>query len=101
VDLPAGRARACASQLRAAEGDPGIEKPRARYRKALIEERTREVQRLEKVLQDAGIKLSLLWPPGCWASRGGRCSMRLLAAQPIPRYLRSWLGEVTLEDPGS
>jgi len=29
-----------------------------RYRKAQIEERTREVQRLEKVLQDAGIQLS-------------------------------------------
>jgi transposase len=29
-----------------------------RYRKALIQERTREVQRLDKVLQDAGIKLS-------------------------------------------
>jgi transposase len=29
-----------------------------RYRKAKIEERTREVQRLDKVLQDAGIKLS-------------------------------------------
>jgi transposase len=29
-----------------------------RYRKAQIEERTREAQRLEKVLQDAGIKLS-------------------------------------------
>jgi transposase len=29
-----------------------------RYRKAQIEERTREVQRLENVLQDAGIKLS-------------------------------------------
>jgi transposase len=29
-----------------------------RYRKALIGERTREVKRLEKVLQDAGIKLS-------------------------------------------
>lgn len=29
-----------------------------RYRKALIQERTRETQRLEKVLQDAGIKLS-------------------------------------------
>lgn len=29
-----------------------------RYRKALIQERTREVQRLEKMLQDAGIKLS-------------------------------------------
>lgn len=29
-----------------------------RYRKAKIQERTREVQRLEKILQDAGIKLS-------------------------------------------
>lgn len=30
---------------------------RTRYRKTVIEERTREVQRLEKVLEDAGIKL--------------------------------------------
>lgn len=29
-----------------------------RYRKAQIEERTREVQRLDKILQDAGLKLS-------------------------------------------
>jgi hypothetical protein len=29
-----------------------------RYRKTQIEERSREVQRLDKVLQDAGIKLS-------------------------------------------
>ncbi|PKV92592.1 transposase [Amycolatopsis echigonensis] len=29
-----------------------------RYRKTVIEERTREVQRLEKILEDAGIKLS-------------------------------------------
>jgi transposase len=29
-----------------------------RYRKTQIEERSKEVQRLEKVLQDAGIKLS-------------------------------------------
>lgn len=29
-----------------------------RYRKAQISERTREAERLEKVLQDAGIKLS-------------------------------------------
>ncbi len=29
-----------------------------RYRKAQIEERTREAQRLEKILQDAGVKLS-------------------------------------------
>ena len=30
----------------------------SRYRKAQIEERTREAQRLEKILQDAGVKLS-------------------------------------------
>ena len=29
-----------------------------RYRKAQIEERTREAQRLDKILQDAGVKLS-------------------------------------------
>jgi transposase len=29
-----------------------------RYRKAQIEERTRETQRLDKILQDAGVKLS-------------------------------------------
>ncbi|CAN5119639.1 hypothetical protein BH20ACT22_BH20ACT22_21990 [soil metagenome] len=29
-----------------------------RYRKSQIEDRTREVQRLDKVLQDAGIKLT-------------------------------------------
>src|SRR5215472_8502686 len=32
----------------------------ARYRKAQIEERSRESQRLDKILQDAGIKLSSL-----------------------------------------
>jgi len=39
---------------------PPIRELRAltRYRKSQIEERTREVQRLDKVLQDAGIKLS-------------------------------------------
>src|SRR4029079_12180721 len=29
-----------------------------RYRTAVVQERTREIQRLEKVLEDAGIKLS-------------------------------------------
>ena len=37
-----------------------------RYRKAKIQERSREVQRVEKILQDAGIKLSSV------ASRGAR-----------------------------
>src|SRR5450759_5574452 len=43
-----------------------------RYRKAQIEERTREVQRLDKVLQDAGIKLSSV------ASRTLGVSVRLI-----------------------
>ncbi len=38
--------------------DPGAFRNLTRYRRAQIEERTREIQRLEKVLQDAGIKLS-------------------------------------------
>ena len=63
-----------------------------RYRKAQIEERTREVQRSEKVFSKMRASSSLVWPPGCWASRDGRCSMRSLAAPPIPRYWRSWLG---------
>lgn len=29
-----------------------------RYRTTLVQERTREIQRLEKILEDAGIKLS-------------------------------------------
>jgi transposase len=58
VDLPARRARLGQTQLRAAQGDKGAQGPRARYRKRQIEERAREVQRLEKILQDAGIKLS-------------------------------------------
>ena len=61
VDRPAGRAR---------PGPPSFVPPRpirelrelTRYRKALIYERTRETQRLHKVLEDAGIKL------GCVAS---------------------------------
>jgi transposase len=43
-----------------------------RYRKAQIQERTREVQRLDKVLQDAGIKLSSV------ASRALGMSVRLM-----------------------
>jgi transposase len=48
-----------------------------RYRKAQIEERTREVQRLEKVLQDAGIKLSSVAPLARLAPQEGllrRCA---------------------------
>jgi Transposase len=62
-----------------------------RYRKALIHERTREVQRLAKVLEDAGIKL------GCVASDvlgslAGRCWRRWSLAPPTPRSSPSWPG---------
>ena len=63
-----------------------------RYRKAQIEERTREVQRLEKVLQDAGIKLSSVATRVLGASGRAMLDLRSLAAPPIPRYWRSWLG---------
>ena len=43
-----------------------------RYRKRQIEGRAEEVQRLEKVLQEAGIKLSSVAQRGCWELRGER-----------------------------
>ena len=48
-----------------------------RYRKALLAERTREVQRLHKVLEDAGIKL------GCVASDVLGVSGRLMLEAPV------------------
>jgi transposase len=48
-----------------------------RYRKAQIEERTRESQRLDKVLQDAGIKLSSVASDVLGVS--GRAMLRALA----------------------
>jgi transposase len=63
-----------------------------RYRKAQIEERTREVQRLEKVLQDAGIKLSSVATRVLGASGRAFAQMRWLAGPPIRRCWRSWLG---------
>ena len=57
-----------------------------RYRKAQIEERTREVQRLEKVLQDAGIKLSSVATRVLGAS--GRAMLDALVGEPPTR--RSW-----------
>jgi len=63
-----------------------------RYRKAQIEERTREVQRLEKVLQDAGIKLSSVATRVLGASGRAFAQMRWSAGQPTRRYWQSWLG---------
>jgi Transposase IS116/IS110/IS902 family len=58
VDLPARRARPRAPQLRAPEGDPAAENSQPLSQGLRIEERTREIQRPDKVLQDAGIKRS-------------------------------------------
>jgi transposase len=61
-----------------------------RYRKAQIEERTREIQRLDKALQDAGIKLS------CVATRvlgaSGRAMLDALVGGTADpgRCWRSW-----------
>jgi hypothetical protein len=63
-----------------------------RYRKAQIEERTREVQRLEKVLQDAGIKLSSVATRVLGASGRAFAQMRWSAGPPTRRSWRSWLG---------
>jgi transposase len=63
-----------------------------RYRKAQIEERTREVQRLEKVLQDAGIKLSCVATRVLGASGRAFAQMRWSAGPPTRRSWRSWLG---------
>ena len=57
-----------------------------RYRKAQIEERSREVQRLDKVLQDAGIKLSSV------ASRTLGVSVRLM--------LEALVADRKIRDPG-
>jgi transposase len=46
-----------------------------RYRKKLIEERTRETQRIQKLLEDAGIKLDSV-VSDILGSRLGRCSKR-------------------------
>ncbi len=62
-----------------------------RYRKAQIEERTREAQRLDKVLQDAGIKLSRS-RARCSASRDGRCSRRSARARTTQSCWPSWPG---------
>ena len=55
-----------------------------RLRKAQINERARSIQRLEKVLQDAGIKLSSVASHDLLEVRAARCSKRCCPASPIP-----------------
>ena len=57
VDLPAHRARARPADFVAPKEIHDL-REFTRYRRTLAEERTREAQRLDKVLQDAGVKLS-------------------------------------------
>ena len=42
-----------------------------RQRTQLVRDRATVVNRVQKVLEDANIKLAA-WPPTCWGSRGGR-----------------------------
>jgi transposase len=60
-----------------------------RYRKTVIEERTREVQRLEKILEDAGIKLSAVASSIVGAS--GRAMLdALINGERDPVVLATW-----------
>src|SRR4051794_14162258 len=62
-----------------------------RHRRTLVEERTRVVQRLEKVMQDAGIKLTSV--ASALLTKSGRAILEaLLAGRPIPMLSPSWRG---------
>jgi transposase len=51
-----------------------------RYRKTLVDERTREIQRLEKVLQDAGVKLTSV-ASGVWGASTRHMIEALIAGE--------------------
>src|SRR3989454_8873721 len=59
-----------------------------RYRKTQIDERTREIQRLEKTLQDAGIKLTSV-ASGVWSVSSRRIIEALIAGERDPIKLAS------------
>ena len=54
-----------------------------RYRKRLIQAHTAECQRIQKTLEDAGIKLDSV-ASTCWACRAGRCWRALVAGERDP-----------------
>jgi transposase len=60
-----------------------------RTRTAITRERGREVQRLEKLLEDTGIKLSAV-ASDIWASQVARCWRRLSVVIAIPLGSRIW-----------
>ncbi len=69
-----------------------------RYRKKLIQQRTSELQRLAKVLEDSGIKIDSV------ASKLTTLSARdmieaLIAGNATPRYWRTWRAEGCARDP--
>ena len=57
-----------------------------RYRKTLVDERTREIQRLEKVLQDAGVKLTSV-ASGVWGASTRRMIEALIDGERDPQML--------------
>jgi transposase len=57
-----------------------------RYRKSVVDERVREIQRLEKVLQDAGIKLSSV-TSAVWGVSTRRMIEALIAGERDPQVL--------------
>jgi transposase len=62
-----------------------------RARTAITRERSREVQRLEKLLEDAGIKLSVV-ASDIFGVSGRAMMAALIAGDATPRCWRSWHG---------
>ncbi|MGH3900699.1 MAG: IS110 family transposase [Pseudonocardiaceae bacterium] len=62
-----------------------------RYRQSLIRERTREKQRVEKLLEDAQVKLSSVISD-IFGMSGGRCSRRWSPVNTARRCWRRWRG---------
>ena len=58
MDRPATPARAAAAQLRPAAADPRAARDLTRQRTQLIRQRATQANRLQKVLEDANIKLA-------------------------------------------
>jgi transposase len=57
-----------------------------RYRKTQVDARTREIQRLEKVLQDAGIKLTSV-ASGVWSKSSRQIIEAMIAGESDPKVL--------------
>jgi len=57
-----------------------------RYRKTQVDARTKEIQRLEKVLQDAGIKLSCV-ASGVWSKSAKEILEAMIAGERDPKVL--------------